>query len=298
MRVDPDTIQTKEVLDWKGLHLLNFSQSSCSQKVRILLSEKGLTYRSREVDLKALEHTKPWYLGINARGVVPVLVDGGDVHIESNDILAYLEERYPSEHSWIPEGAEELQIASELLALEERLHTHLRSITMGFMAPKKMMEKSEAELDAYLANGPDDPYRLKQVQWWQEFRVKGITSGQAQDAVRAFYSAFSRLDELLADRDWLVAHHPTIADIAWFINLHRLALSGYPLTEHLRVDDYYRRMLARPAFQNEISKGPLPLRFLAPVYRAFRRLSGTNLKPVFASVFVDRSTDRLSEIAS
>ena len=43
MKLSADQIQTKEVLDWQGVHLLNFSQSSCSQKVRILLSEKGLT---------------------------------------------------------------------------------------------------------------------------------------------------------------------------------------------------------------------------------------------------------------
>ena len=47
MLLDPAQVQTKEVLGWEGLHLLNFSQSSCSQKVRILLREKGLPYRSR-----------------------------------------------------------------------------------------------------------------------------------------------------------------------------------------------------------------------------------------------------------
>ena len=31
-------IQTKEILEWKGIHLLNFANSSCSQKLRIYLS--------------------------------------------------------------------------------------------------------------------------------------------------------------------------------------------------------------------------------------------------------------------
>ena len=60
MKLDPTTIQTKDVLNWQGLHLLNYSQSSCSQKVRILLAEKGVSYRSREVDIKNAAHTSPW----------------------------------------------------------------------------------------------------------------------------------------------------------------------------------------------------------------------------------------------
>lgn len=298
MKIDPDAIQTKEVLEWEGLHLLNFSQSSCSQKVRILLSEKRLAYESREINLKALEHTTPWYLGINARGVVPVLVDNGEVHVESNDILAYIEERYPSGQSWIPEGEDQVQAAGRLLDLEADLHSHLRAITMGFMAPKKMMAKSEEELEAYLGNGPADPHRKKQVEWWRDFRVNGISQEAAQDAVRAFHAAFSQLEGRLEHRDWLVADHPTIVDIAWFINLHRLALTGYPMTEHPRVDAYYRRMLTRPAFQTEINKGPLPLRLMAPVYRAFRRLSGTSVKQVYASAFANRSSAKLSKVAS
>ncbi|MEM1132098.1 MAG: glutathione S-transferase family protein [Pseudomonadota bacterium] len=297
MKLDHSAIETKEVLSWKGLHLLNFSQSSCSQKVRILLSEKQLAYSSREINLKKLEHTTSWYLGINARGVVPVLIDDGDVHIESNDILGYLDERYPSEQSWIPQGEEQAQTARELLALEDQLHPDLRVVTMGFLAPAKMMAKSEEELAAYLANGPEDAYRLEQIAWWREFGRNGINEQQAQDAVLAFHAAFSRLEQLLAGREWLVADHPTIADIAWFINIHRLVLAGYPLAHHPSVEAYYRRMLARPAFAKEISKGPLPVRLLAPLYRLYRKISGTNLGKVYAEVFNDQTEAKVEGAA-
>jgi glutathione S-transferase len=277
MLLDPAQVQTKEVLGWEGLHLLNFSQSSCSQKVRILLREKGLPYRSREIDLKKLEHTTPWYLGINSRGVVPALIDDGDVHIESNDILTYLEDRYPSEESWIPSGESERLAALELLELESALHDHLRAITMGFLAPRKMMGKSEAELEAYLANGPDDAYRKRQVEWWREFARNGVSNTQVRKAVLAFSDAFSRLEQRLNNNQWLVTDHPTVVDIAWFINIHRAALAGYPLERHPAVREYYLRMLDRPAFRTEINKGPLPLRILSPIYRFFRRVSGTSL---------------------
>lgn len=35
-------VQTREVLEWRGLHLFHAPLSSCSQKVRIFLAEKGV----------------------------------------------------------------------------------------------------------------------------------------------------------------------------------------------------------------------------------------------------------------
>jgi len=97
-------IQTREVLHWRGIHLLHFSGSTCCQKTRIFLNMKGLDWVSHPVNLLAQENYKPWFLGISPRGLVPVLVHDGVVHIESNDILAYLEERFPTP-ALIPTGA-------------------------------------------------------------------------------------------------------------------------------------------------------------------------------------------------
>ena len=42
MQLDDSVIKTREVTTWNGLHLFHFDQSSCSQKVRILLRELGI----------------------------------------------------------------------------------------------------------------------------------------------------------------------------------------------------------------------------------------------------------------
>ena len=89
--VDSD-IKTREVHGWKGVHVLHFAGSSCSQKLRIFLNLKGIAWESHPVDLHSNENFRPWFLGINPRGLVPVLVHDGAVHIESNDIIAYLEQ--------------------------------------------------------------------------------------------------------------------------------------------------------------------------------------------------------------
>ncbi|HTY67546.1 MAG TPA: glutathione S-transferase family protein, partial [Alphaproteobacteria bacterium] len=78
------------------LTLYNAPHSTCSQKVRICLAEKGLAFEDIRLDLgKAREHLKPEYLKLNPNGVVPTLVDGDDVIIDSSVICEYLDEKYP-----------------------------------------------------------------------------------------------------------------------------------------------------------------------------------------------------------
>jgi glutathione S-transferase len=102
--VDGD-IRTREVLGWRGLHVFHFEGSSCSQKLRIFLNLKKIPWQSHPIDLPSNENMQPWFLGINPRGLVPVLVHEGAVHIESNDIIQYLEERFPTPRL-IPAGHE------------------------------------------------------------------------------------------------------------------------------------------------------------------------------------------------
>ena len=91
MKLDKSDIKTKEVLNWNGVHLLHFSGSACSQKIRIFCNIKKINWTSHVINLIKQEQFSNWFLGINPRGLVPTLVHNGDVHIESNDIMFYLD---------------------------------------------------------------------------------------------------------------------------------------------------------------------------------------------------------------
>jgi glutathione S-transferase len=95
-------IRTREVLGWRGLHAIHTHLSSCSQKLRIFLNLKGIKWESHLVDLMAGENFRPWFLGINPRGLVPVLVHDGAVHIESNDIIQYVKVDFLNPGSFQP----------------------------------------------------------------------------------------------------------------------------------------------------------------------------------------------------
>ena len=80
------------------------------------------------VDLHANENFRPWFLGINPRGLVPVLVHDGAVHIESNDIITYLEKTFPSRSR--SGGARKR--GRRLLKHEDELHLDLRTLELPF----------------------------------------------------------------------------------------------------------------------------------------------------------------------
>lgn len=77
------------------LTLYNAPQSTCSQRVRYALHAKGLAFDEVKLDLFSGDQLKPDYLALNPNGVVPTLVDGDAVIIDSAVILEYLEDVYP-----------------------------------------------------------------------------------------------------------------------------------------------------------------------------------------------------------
>ena len=80
-----------------ALALYHNDMSSCAQKVRLMLAEKGLDWESRHVDIFAFENYEPAYTNLNPKAVVPTLDHDGHVLIESNIILEYLEDVFPKQ---------------------------------------------------------------------------------------------------------------------------------------------------------------------------------------------------------
>ncbi|HUI13064.1 MAG TPA: glutathione S-transferase family protein [Xanthobacteraceae bacterium] len=251
-------IKTREVLGWKGLHVLHFAGSSCSQKLRIFLNLKGIPWQSHPIDLPGNENFRPWFLGINPRGLVPVLVDDGAVHIESNDIVQYLEKKFPTP-KLIPAGHEN-EVAA-LLKHEDDLHLDLRTLSFRFVFAPPGPPKPAAALESYKANGTGTVQGLKdrekdiQIEFWQRAAKEGFTDGQARASAQKFRAEFDALDRTLANHPYLMGRDLSVLDIAWFIYEHRLSLAGYPFARlHPHVHAWAEKLRARPEFAKEIGQ--------------------------------------------
>jgi maleylpyruvate isomerase len=78
------------------MQLHNFFRSGTSHRLRIALNLKGLGYDYVAVDLRKNEHLGADFKALNPQGLVPALVDGGQVLTQSVAIIEWLEERYPT----------------------------------------------------------------------------------------------------------------------------------------------------------------------------------------------------------
>src|SRR5271154_2645805 len=78
------------------MELYHNNMSVCSQRVRLVLREKGLTAKEHHLDLRAGDSMTPDYLKLNPNGVVPTIIDNDDVIVESAVISEYLDEIAPN----------------------------------------------------------------------------------------------------------------------------------------------------------------------------------------------------------
>ena len=276
-------IQTKEVLSWQGIHLFHHPNSTCSQKVRIFLNLKHVQWTSHEVNLIKKEQLSDFYMGINPRGLIPTLAHDGKVIIESNDILEYLEQQFPTP-ALIPFGY--AGKVSSLLKMEDDLHLDIRALTMRFVFPTFMVKRPEKDLSQYETTGSGkvagelDTNRLKELNFWRDMnRHNGITDEQATRAFIRFKQSLDQFDAILTKHDYLIDHQPSALDIAWYIYARRLIDAGYPLARlHSNVGNWFERLHQRPEFRDEVPRGIVS--YITRVLHFTQRLATTTLMDV------------------
>lgn len=276
-------VTNRDVLGWKGIHLFHHQLSSCSQKVRIFLNLKGIEWQSHEVDILASENLKPWYLGINPRGLIPAMVHDGEVHIESNDILLYLEALHPH-----PRLIPDMQNATvrDMLAQEDDLHIDLRNLTFRFMIPRGLPAKTTETLDSYktggsgTVNGTADARKSKEIAFWEDYSRQGITDEAVRSSAAKFRARLDGLDQTLRLQPYLLGDAISLVDIAWFVYAHRLSLSGYPIARlHPAVDSWFARLAATPELASEIQIPP-PLAALIAEFHEVQHATHSSMSDI------------------
>lgn len=218
-----------------------------------MLGELEQKWVSHPINLIKQANSTPWYLGINPRGVVPVLVHDGVVHVESNDIITYLNTTFskPGNSYFFDTSSTAAAEAQQLLDLEESLHMDLRLLTIEF-GPLSL--KSKDSIDAQEKNGNFDAKRAHEVEWWREKAENGISDSETCAAAKNFSTAFNKLDQRLAEQPWIMGDKISIIDISWFPNVQRLINMGYPMSRHKNLSAYYQRLISRPSFKAELSQ--------------------------------------------
>ena len=278
MKLLSSDIKTKEILDWKGVHLLNYQFSACSMKTRIYLNLKKIPFTSHQINLSAGENFSEWFQGINPRSLVPVLIHDGEVHIESNDILEYLEGCF-KESPLIPENMKEK--IKELLKFEDNLHVDIRNITFKFLVPRFLNKGKSVQPKAKnkaTLNGEIDSMDDVNRNFWEQYEKYGITDEDASRSLIRFRPALEALNDQLEDNPYILGAELSLVDIAWFIYATRIQHANYPLQRlHPNVSGWYERLYANVLFRKEVRR-PLIMQFVLYVHSFILRLKGRSIE--------------------
>lgn len=163
------------------LKLYGLKVSGNVYKVKLLLSLLGLEYEDIRVNLLEGEHKQPAFLALNPFGQIPVLVDGDLAFSDAQSILVYLARKYGNgtENQWLPNDPVKLAEVVRWLSA----------------AAGEVRQGPETARLHYLFGLPD------------------ISIDRANE--RASF-ILGKLDQHLANAEWLACEQLTIADVAVF----------------------------------------------------------------------------------
>jgi glutathione S-transferase len=244
------TTQNQEVLGLKGLHLYHGDISNCSMRVRMALEEKRVSWVSHHLDLKKNETRTPAYFSVNPYGLVPALVDDGVLLIESDDILEYIEDKFPDPPLRPADQAGRDEV-HRWLKLATGIHIKAVKTTIYNNKMRGVFKHSANDADEY-AKLQKDPELIA------FHRKSGSPEGFSQEEIDGALATLDRcwgeVEKALSEHQWVVDDMFSLADITW-VPLHfTLIGANYDFDRFPHVQAWAQRLRDRRSFQEGVLK--------------------------------------------
>ncbi|NXP32002.1 GD1L1 protein, partial [Leiothrix lutea] len=101
------------------LVLYHWTQSFSSQKVRLVIAEKGLPCEERDVSMPLMEHKEPWFMRLNLGEEVPVIIHRDNIISDYNQIIDYMEKNFTGGNARLGCASEEIRVWSRFCLLNK-----------------------------------------------------------------------------------------------------------------------------------------------------------------------------------
>lgn len=234
-----------------ALELLNNPYSTCSQKVRLTLHEKGLSFADTRLDFRKKEHLSPEYLKLNPNGVVPTLLDDGRPVVDSSVIMEYLEERFPDTPLAPADAYGRAQMRAWLRFLEEVPTTAIRVPSFNRVFVRHSRDLSEEE------RAENAEIRPLRKHFYQKMGRDGFDDTEHQASLDRLRQTVERMEGALQKHEWLVGDALTLADFCVVPTIDRMEDLGLADTwsDLAGVTRWWRAVQERPAFAKTYASG-------------------------------------------
>lgn len=228
--------------------------SSCSQKVRFVLEEKGIPWSGVELDLRNGDQFRKEYVALNPKGVVPTLVEGDTILTESSVISQYLDERFPGRSLTPGEPLDRARMRLWIYTIEEYIHVDISIISnaMAFADEIRAANDTEEKLERYLKSIPDPKKRaLRRV-----LVTEGTRAEVFQVALRHGKDFFNRMSAALANSPYLLGDELTLTDVVclpYIVRFEHLNLVRL-LRDLPGIESWYGRMRETVGYRDGLEK--------------------------------------------
>jgi glutathione S-transferase len=234
------------------LTLYHYDRSTAAQRVRLLLEEKALAWKSVIVDTARgdVDQLPPNYHRLNPKGLVPVIINDGAGIAESLVILEYLEDAFPEPSLRPPSPQARAKMRLWMRKIDDGVHVASRTIGVCLVNRHIYKAKSAEKIEKYYAQMRDQVRRTND----QVNIASGLDSPLLPDAVATFRRLFEEMDLTLSESPWLAGETYSLADIALVVYVRRMAsFMMAPLWHDLKhLNEWYERIAGRPAYESAV----------------------------------------------
>jgi glutathione S-transferase len=238
------------------LSLYNAPQSTCSQRVRFALHAKGVLFEEHKLDLFSGDQLTPEYLAINPNGVVPSIIDDGNIVIDSAVILEYLEDTHGDVAPMRPtDPVEAAKMRTMMRFIDEVPAPAIRvpSYNLAFLPHFQSMTE-----EAFLALCDSKPLR-------REFLMKmgrsGFPQADMEEALGRLKRGVGRLAGWLDENGgpWIMGDAISLADLALMPIIVRMddINLGYMWADEPAVQTWFDAISAQPEYDKTYYHGSL-----------------------------------------
>ncbi len=240
------------------IELYHLGFSTCSQKVRLVLAEKGLEFESHEVNLMAGEQNDPAYVKLNPNHVVPTLVHDGEVLIESSLIIKYLDDAFPVPPMRPHDALGRYAVDRWLMHADEALHPAAPTVTFAIGPRKLIIQQPAAVREANIAGIQDPIQRATR----RSVIEHGVAAPEFAGALGVFLDTLDKMEAELASQRWLSGARFGLADatlLPYVLRLEHLGMD--PLLDSKarpRVADWLSRVKALPSYATAVEAWAVP----------------------------------------
>ena len=200
------------------LDLYHHGSSVCAAKVRMVLAEKELPWTGHYLDILTGEQFDPEYLKLNPKGVVPTLVDNGEVIRESTLICEYLDEKFstPSLKPDSPVGKVRMRYWTKFI--DEYVHPMCAVLTFTASHRHIINRLGPEGVGEYLAKTLNPDLERRKREW--------LTLGfEGPEVVKAVQTFDTMLAVVLCDVVLDLAVHARYGPVPLFAWRHVFAVS-------------------------------------------------------------------------